>query len=345
VNDYAANEWQLRDFYLARWLVARNWNMDAACEMFINSMKWRKENNVDNIDEWAKDNKEFEEYNSYWPGRTTGTTKDGWDVVFESFGKVDPNSVLSHTSAELRTKYNIWRMEQVEKRRREKEDELGWSAGTTLVSDMSGLGFSHMSSASLEVFRQISTINKLNYPETLRRSYIINAPSIFHVIWKAVSIFLDPSTQEKTSVHGSDFLPGLLESMENTSIPENFGGQASSIPNGGSYAQYKKSPADGEFTAIDIGRSSKYDKKFVVKETTVISWEFTVVENDIGFCIFNEDENEALDEVVSFARYHGQDNCGSYTATRGTYVLRWDNSYSWTKSKTVKFKVQLTKSS
>lgn len=32
------------DFYLARYLVARNWDVDAARDMFETAMKWREDN-------------------------------------------------------------------------------------------------------------------------------------------------------------------------------------------------------------------------------------------------------------------------------------------------------------
>jgi len=53
-----AGEWateQHSDWYLGRFLIARKWSMDAALELFVNAMKWRKEENIDSLVETFPD--------------------------------------------------------------------------------------------------------------------------------------------------------------------------------------------------------------------------------------------------------------------------------------------------
>lgn len=52
----------------------------------------------------------------FFLGRLTGPTKDGWIVSFECFGKIDPPSLFQNSSVEFRIKYNIWKMELLEKK-------------------------------------------------------------------------------------------------------------------------------------------------------------------------------------------------------------------------------------
>lgn len=44
---------------------------------------------------------------------------------------------------------------------------------------------------------RIMAIDQNNYPEMLGHTCIINAPSIFKMIWQAIRSFIDPKTQEK----------------------------------------------------------------------------------------------------------------------------------------------------
>ena len=41
-----------------------------------------------------------------------------------------------------------------------------------------------------------------NYPESLYQSYIINAPTIFTVIWSIIKLFLDVKTRNKVHIMG-----------------------------------------------------------------------------------------------------------------------------------------------
>ena len=47
---------------------------------------------------------------------------------------------------------------------------------------------------------KIMSIDQSNYPEMLGHTCIINAPSVFKMIWVAIKGFIDPKTQEKIEV-------------------------------------------------------------------------------------------------------------------------------------------------
>lgn len=46
---------------------------------------------------------------------------------------------------------------------------------------------------------------------------------------------MDPTTLEKTTILGSDYLPALLAVMPEEAIPANLGGKGPLLPNGGVY--------------------------------------------------------------------------------------------------------------
>eukprot|EP01125_Pyxidicula_operculata_P004900 TRINITY_DN1813_c0_g1_i1.p1 TRINITY_DN1813_c0_g1~~TRINITY_DN1813_c0_g1_i1.p1 ORF type:complete len:215 (+),score=50.31 TRINITY_DN1813_c0_g1_i1:729-1373(+) len=208
-----------------------------------------------------------------------------------------------------------------------------------MITDLRGLGWSHMSKAALEVFKSITQVNKNNYPETLRRQYIINAPSIFTMMWKLVSPFLDPSTQDKTSIHGSDYLEILLESIDIENIPSNIGGKGPAVPNGGPY-ESGESILPGS-TPVTVSYGGVHEVEVNADSGSIIAWEFMVESNDIGFGVYYLENGKKV-EKIAVQTFNSKEKVeGSLEVqVSGKYILKWDNSYSWVKSKKVFIVVQ-----
>jgi len=68
------------------------------------------------------------------------------------------------------------------------------------VVDLSGFGKAHMSSTMMNWFKAFSASFGLYYPETMHRTYIINAPMLFTGVWKIARNFVHPVTAAKISV-------------------------------------------------------------------------------------------------------------------------------------------------
>jgi len=54
---------------------------------------------------------------------------------------------------------------------------------------------------------------------------IINAPMAFRGIWKMAKGFLDPKTRAKITIKGGDYLPTLLEMVDEENLPTFLGGK------------------------------------------------------------------------------------------------------------------------
>lgn len=68
-----------------------------------------------------------------------------------------------------------------------------------------------------------------NYPETLGKTLIINAPSMFAVLFKAVKPMLDARTQAKIKVCSSSYLSELRKYVDDENIPSYLGGRIISV--------------------------------------------------------------------------------------------------------------------
>jgi hypothetical protein len=71
---------------------------------------------------------------------------------------------------------------------------------TTFYACFAGVGLKHLTGEVKRMLSKITSIDQNNYPEMLGHTCIINAPSFFKLIWKAISSFIDPKTQEKIEV-------------------------------------------------------------------------------------------------------------------------------------------------
>lgn len=63
-----------------------------------------------------------------------------------------------------------------------------------------------------------------NYPETMYKCFVINAPMSFSIIWTIVKGFLNPRTKKKITILGSKYKKKLLEYVDKDQLPEQYGG-------------------------------------------------------------------------------------------------------------------------
>jgi len=88
------------------------------------------------------------------------------------------------------------------------------------------VGLRHLSGDVKRILSEITHIDQNNYPETLGKTLIINAPTVFRAIWGIVKPMLDPRTQAKIEVCPSDYLPVLQKWIDTDSIPAYLGGRS-----------------------------------------------------------------------------------------------------------------------
>ncbi|EOD40372.1 hypothetical protein EMIHUDRAFT_222835 [Emiliania huxleyi CCMP1516] len=92
-----------------------------------------------------------------------------------------------------------------------------------VIMDMAGMSF-RPDQRALTIFRDFAGMMSRNYPETLYKQFIINAPRVFSAIWRIVRVWLDPNTREKVHVLGSTFAPTLLQHIDAHQLPVEYGG-------------------------------------------------------------------------------------------------------------------------
>ncbi|KAI4352215.1 hypothetical protein L6164_006488 [Bauhinia variegata] len=97
-----------------------------------------------------------------------------------------------------------------------------------LISDLKGWKY-----ANSDLRGHISSLTILQdyYPGRLGKCYVVNAPYLFMTVWKSISPFLDEKTKKKIIfVDNKKLKSTLLEKIDESQLPEIYGGQLPLVP-------------------------------------------------------------------------------------------------------------------
>jgi len=320
------------DDYISRWFVARAWDVEDAVDLFTNSMTWRKENDVDNILEWYPLSENYKKMWEYWPcSKEIYYTKEGWPVYYERIGIVDFQHLFTIVTAKDLVNFHIFEAEKREKMRLQMEKEKGFTVGTVFIHDYTNLGMRHMNTEALSVINKLSQIDQYNYPESVRKSFEINTPIVFNMLFNIVAKLLDPGLVAKLIFYSNDFKDHLLSFIPEDQLPDWAGGTRENVCFGGDLFIQK---LQSEGIKLEVPASKSISVLIDVKKDSMVDWRFVSDTHDIEFYINYHKESST--ETIS---KHGRtkSGVGSFVAQEGTYSLVFDNNYSWTRKKSVTY--------
>eukprot|EP00003_Mantamonas_plastica_P031815 TRINITY_DN840_c0_g2_i1.p1 TRINITY_DN840_c0_g2~~TRINITY_DN840_c0_g2_i1.p1 ORF type:complete len:304 (+),score=104.72 TRINITY_DN840_c0_g2_i1:557-1468(+) len=281
-----------------------------------------------------------------------GFNHKGYLIYHERLGQIDTKGLIKYASVEDLVAFHIYIQEMCHYHKVQRAKELGlespYMIPTVLLQDLHGLGMNHLYKPALAVLQQFMEIDENHYPETLERLSIIRNPGIFSLIWKIVKPWLDPAVLEKTALTGGSYQDELEifygddisrapEYLPEGSWKPNWS-QGGMVPDGG----------DGglDLEEVTVSSGSTYEHHVhVEEEDTVIEWNFVTKHYDIGFGVHLEVDEEEL-ELVTPNKYQADiaEVRGTLLARQpGKYVLTFDNSHSYFRSKTVMYRVTTDK--
>lgn len=102
--------------------------------------------------------------------------------------------------------------------------EYGVVLRIAMFRDLKGLGTAHVGAQGQNIIKAVIKLASPNYPESLAKSYVINAPYVFNMLWYFIKGMLDPNTIAKVNIFGSDFYPTLIQEFPLEHIPTICGG-------------------------------------------------------------------------------------------------------------------------
>ncbi|XP_051906757.1 SEC14-like protein 2 isoform X2 [Hippocampus zosterae] len=210
------------DHYLLRWLRARSFSVPKAEVMIRKHVEFRKNMKADTIiSDWTPP----EVIARYVSGGMCGHDKDGNPIWFDVLGPLDPKGLLMSASKQdfLRTKMR--NVEMLQRECQKQSEKLGVNVeSVTLIYDCEGLGFKHLWKPAIETYGEILTMFEDNYPEVLKRIFLIKAPKLFPMAYSLIKHFLSEETRSKLIILGSNWQEVLRKHVDAEQLPVVYGG-------------------------------------------------------------------------------------------------------------------------
>ncbi|KAI4321725.1 hypothetical protein MLD38_035073 [Melastoma candidum] len=201
---------------MVRFLKAREWNVEKAHKMLMDSLQWRVENGIDNI--LTKPIIPNDLYRAVRDSQLVGVsgyTKQGLPVIAIGVGHSSYDKASVNYYIQSHIQMNEYRDRVVLPQASKKQ---GRYIGTCVkILDMTGLRFSQLN--QIQLLSAISSIDDLNYPEKTETYFIVNAPRIFSACWKVVKPLLQERTRRKVQVIYGSAKDELLKIMDYASLP------------------------------------------------------------------------------------------------------------------------------
>lgn len=214
-------------FYLRRFLRARQHDLNRAKTMFMAHLKWREANGLDTILE----DFHFEERDAFlslYPQGYHKTDKLGRPVYIQHIGAIKIKQLAEITTEDRMIRFHV---QEYERCLKYIFPACSKKAGrhidqTFAIMDVKGVGLKHLTGDVKSILGRITETDQNNYPETLGKTVIINAPTVFKMIWAMVRPMLDVRTQAKIEVAPSDYMKLLLKYVDADNIPDYLGGKS-----------------------------------------------------------------------------------------------------------------------
>jgi len=107
----------------------------------------------------------------------------------------------------------------------EENEPYGNMCTTLVIRDLGAVGFRHLGSTGQEIIRTVVAISSDNYPELMRKCYMINTPWVFTSIWYLIKGWIAAKTVAKVSLLGGSYMSEMLEDIAEENIPAMVGGK------------------------------------------------------------------------------------------------------------------------
>lgn len=201
---------------LERFLKAREGNVAKAHRMLVDCLRWRVQNEIDNI--LTKPIIPADLYRAVRDSQLigmSGYSREGLPVFALGVGLSTFDKASAHYYVQSHIQINEYR-DRVILPSASKRHGRPITTGVKVL-DMTGLKLSALSQIKLMTI--ISTVDDLNYPEKTNTYYIVNAPYIFSACWKVVKPLLQERTRKKVQVLSGNGRDELLKIMDFEALP------------------------------------------------------------------------------------------------------------------------------
>jgi hypothetical protein len=221
---------------LVKFLRARKLDVNKAFEMFVNSLNWRKENNIDSLLTFHFP--ELDRVKVYYPHGFHKTDKLGRPIYIDIMGEIKIDELFKLTTHERMITYQTKSYERLmyEIFPACSKESKKYVHQTFTIIDLKKLSAKHLNKKTYGLLKIISQISQNYYPETLGQLFIINTGLVFKAAWAVCKGFLDEKTRSKILALGKDYKKKLFEFADPENVPKIVGGECVCEPYGCLYS-------------------------------------------------------------------------------------------------------------
>ncbi|EHA8589093.1 patellin-4 [Cocos nucifera] len=208
------------DVILLKFLRAREFKVKEAFEMLQNTLRWRKESNVDSIlDELLDADLGAASY-------TDGVDREGHPVCYNVSGVFQDDKLYQKIfgTEEGREKFLKWRVQLMEKGIQKLDFNPGGVASMLQITDLKDSPGPSKKELRIAM-KQVVQLLQDNYPEFVARNIFINVPFWYYAFNALLSPFLTQRTKSKfVFARPAKVTETLLKYIPAESIPIKYGG-------------------------------------------------------------------------------------------------------------------------
>ncbi|GBN48111.1 SEC14-like protein 2 [Araneus ventricosus] len=344
-----------------RFLKARDFNIQNSEDMLRRHIAWRKEFQVDTI---LTDYKPPEVLVKYLPTSLIGCDKEGSPLIYNDMAG-DPKGLIGSAKKIDLIKYFILIQEKAIAVMKEQSVKRGKPVNTMVqIYNYGNMSFAKATNKkSMEMAKLGIDIFQDNYPERLKVVFDINTSFYFTLFFPVIKVVLAPAVYNKIHFYGTEkWKDDLLEIVDADVLPAFLGGNRTD-PDGdpmcNSFVTHAKTVPESYYLKksekilcqipgvrkMTVTRFSKETLTFEVKEAnSFLEWEFETKSKDIGFGVYFKETDSKIIEVIPKQRidtYYGPET-GVYKCEKpGTYIVAFDNSYSWIYQKEIYYRMRV----
>ncbi|XP_046633872.1 SEC14-like protein 2 isoform X2 [Daphnia pulicaria] len=350
------------DAFLARWLIARDFDMPKAEKMLRSSLELRRQYKIDSL---LNDFKPPEVLVNYLSAGITGQDKLLNPLWITRYGKTDMKGILRSTKKIDFMMYIIYLIEmgvsQVLSEPNKFKRVPDALVQTTIIFDCDGISMQHVTNKKfIDASIKLAKLYEAIYPEYLHNVFVVNAPKIANILRAIMKPFVPEKTMSKIHMFTHDdklWKAALLEHINPDQLPVAYGGTLTDPdgnPNcitmvgmGGKvpksyYFRYKPDTANKK--SLSIPKDSKEQLEFPVKQAgALLKWDFHLEEGDIAFTVYRMEGCEFISIVppnrvdCDMSTEEGEIRCDE----PGVYIVEFDNNGN-TRSKKIWYAISVT---
>jgi len=203
-------------------LNACNGDYEEAQRRFINTLEWRRKENIDTI--LREPFPKFFVIKQHFPHYYHGTGYQGEPIYYDFPAKADIKALKRNGLSfdQLVRHYNMitefqWQMLN-------RDDHMT----SIFIVDLEGIQFSDFVGDAVKLIKKVSKISAEHYPERAGLVFIINVPKWFKLIWKVVVPLVPKATLSKIFVlrEKEEVLTTLAKHIPMENIPAEYGGSS-----------------------------------------------------------------------------------------------------------------------